>query len=60
MAESGLSRQELDLIVCGRGPGLYRSEERGAVAQGLAFGLGIKALGVSDLQALAQSSVSNT
>lgn len=56
LKESDLKKEELDLIACGRGPGSFTGVRIAvAIAQGLAFGLGIKAIGISDLRTLAES-----
>lgn len=60
LEQSGLQKSELDLIACGRGPGSFTGVRIGiAVAQGLAFGLGKKILGISDLQTMAQGAIVN-
>ncbi|MBQ8706580.1 MAG: tRNA (adenosine(37)-N6)-threonylcarbamoyltransferase complex dimerization subunit type 1 TsaB [Succinivibrionaceae bacterium] len=56
--EARLDRADLELIACGRGPGSFTGVRIGVgAAQGLALGLGLKLLGVSDLQILAQGAI---
>ncbi|MDW8480149.1 MAG: tRNA (adenosine(37)-N6)-threonylcarbamoyltransferase complex dimerization subunit type 1 TsaB [Xanthomonadales bacterium] len=54
LAEAGLERRALGLIAASRGPGAFTGVRFGlSVAQGLAFGLAVPAVGVSSLAALA-------
>jgi tRNA threonylcarbamoyladenosine biosynthesis protein TsaB len=54
LAERGWKFSDLTAIAVGRGPGAFTGVRIGiSVAQGLAFGLGIPAVGVSDLEAVA-------
>jgi tRNA threonylcarbamoyladenosine biosynthesis protein TsaB len=56
--ESDLEKKDLDLIVCGRGPGSFTGVRIGiGIAQGLSFGLNLKLLGISDLMILAQGCI---
>ncbi len=58
LASGNIAKSQLDLIACGRGPGSFTGVRIAlAVAQGLSLGLGVKLLGVSDLQSLAQGCI---
>jgi tRNA threonylcarbamoyladenosine biosynthesis protein TsaB len=58
LAERGLSMAQLDGIVAGIGPGAFTGVRISvAVAQGLAFGLGLRVAAVSTLEALAQQAL---
>lgn len=56
--EAGVAKAELDGIVVGIGPGSFTGVRIGvSVAQGLAYSLGLKVVGITTLAALAQQAV---
>lgn len=58
LAEAGWQKQTLNRIAVSRGPGSFTALRIGlALGQGLALGLGIEAVGVCSLQALAASAL---
>ncbi|WP_094752091.1 tRNA (adenosine(37)-N6)-threonylcarbamoyltransferase complex dimerization subunit type 1 TsaB [Psychromonas sp. CD1] len=55
LKEANISLNDIDVIAYGRGPGSFTGVRIGiSIAQGLAFGIDKKMLGVSTLQAMAQ------
>jgi tRNA threonylcarbamoyladenosine biosynthesis protein TsaB len=55
LAEARVSKHELSAVAYGQGPGAFTGLRTAcAVAQGMAFGLQLRAIGVTSLQALAE------
>jgi len=58
LADSGISRQQIDQVVFGQGPGSFTGVRIAcSVAQGLGFGLDIPVLPISSLAGLAQAAL---
>ncbi len=54
LAEAGISKQQLDIIAVGRGPGSFTGVRLGvSLAQGIALGLDLPIIAISSLAALA-------
>lgn len=61
MEEASTSLSDIDYVVYGQGPGSFTGVRIGiSIAQGLAFGIDKKMVGVSTLQAMAQQAYSDT
>ncbi len=61
LGEAGITRGDLSLVACGRGPGAFTGVRIAvAAAQGICLGLDLRLLGVSDLMILAQGCLGNS
>ncbi|HAH70436.1 MAG TPA: tRNA (adenosine(37)-N6)-threonylcarbamoyltransferase complex dimerization subunit type 1 TsaB [Succinivibrionaceae bacterium] len=61
LKQAGISKQDLDGIVFGKGPGSFTGVRIAAsTAQGLALGLNLRCAGVSSLEALAMQALMGT
>ncbi|MCG6202575.1 tRNA (adenosine(37)-N6)-threonylcarbamoyltransferase complex dimerization subunit type 1 TsaB [Psychromonas antarctica] len=60
LLQAGLTLADIDVVAYGRGPGSFTGVRIGiSIAQGLAYGLEKKMVGVSTLQAMAQQAYKN-
>lgn len=61
LAEAGLMMRDIDLVAYGQGPGSFTGVRVACgLAQGLAYGLGVRVIAVPSLQLLAHQAFSNT